>query len=42
MKDVVMSRDQIKLYHLALKVIEGDLMLKDFAILTGLSKRQAI
>jgi hypothetical protein len=37
-----MSRDQIKLYHLALKVIEGDLMLKDFAILTGLSKRQAI
>lgn len=42
MKDVIMSRDQIKLYHLALKVIEGDLMLKDFAILTGLSKRQAI
>jgi transposase len=42
MKDVIMSRDHLKLYHLALKVIEGDLMLKDFAILTGLSKRQAI
>jgi hypothetical protein len=42
MKDVIMSRDQLKLYHLALKVIEGDLLLKDFAILTGLSKRQAI
>ena len=42
MKDVIMSRDHLKLYHLALKVIEGDLMLKDFAVLTGLSKRQAI
>lgn len=42
MKDVIMSKDQLKVYHLALKVIEGDLMLKDFAILVGLSKRQAI
>lgn len=37
-----MSKDQFKVYHLALKVLEGDLKLKDFAILIGLSKRQAI
>lgn len=42
MKGVIMSKDHLKLYHLALKVIEGDLKLKDFAILVGLSKRQAI
>lgn len=42
MKGVIMSRDHLKLYHLALKVIEGDLKLKDFAVLVGLSKRQAI
>lgn len=42
MRDVIMSKDHLKLYHLALKVIEGDLKLKDFAVLTGLSKRQAI
>ncbi len=42
MKDVIMSQNQLKLYHLALKVIEGTLLLKDFAVLTGLSKRQSI
>lgn len=42
MKEVSMSKDQFKVYHLALKVLEGDLKLKDFAILIGLSKRQAI
>lgn len=42
MKGVIMSKDHLKLYHLALKVIEGNLMLKDFAVLVGLSKRQAI
>ncbi len=42
MKDVSMSKDQLKVYHLALKVIEGNLKLKDFAILVGLSNRQAI
>ena len=42
MKDVTMSKEQLKLYHLALKVIEGDLKVKDFAILVGLSERQAI
>lgn len=42
MKGVIMSKDHLKLYHLALKVIEGDLKLMDFAVLVGLSKRQAI
>jgi len=42
MQGVIMSKDHLKLYHLALKVIEGDLRLKDFAILVGLSTRQAI
>lgn len=42
MKEVSMSKDQLKVYHLALKVIEGSLKLKDFAILVGLSNRQAI
>jgi hypothetical protein len=42
MKEVTMSKEQLKLYHLALKVIEGDLMLKDFAVLAGPSQRQAI
>lgn len=42
MKEVSMSKDQLKVYHLALKVIDSSLKLKDFAILTGLSKRQAI
>ncbi len=42
MKDVCMSKDQLKLYHLALKVMEGDLKVKDFATLSGLSNRQAI
>lgn len=42
MKDVSMSKDQLKVYHLALKVIEGDLKAKDFAVLVGLSERQAL
>lgn len=42
MKDAVtMSKDQLKVYRLALKVIEGSLKVKDFALLTGLSERQA-
>lgn len=42
MKDeVVMSKDQLKVYRLALKVIDGQLKVKDFALLTGLSERQA-
>jgi hypothetical protein len=42
MKDqIVMSKDQIKLYRLALKVIYGELKVKDFALLAGLSERQA-
>jgi hypothetical protein len=36
-----MSRDQLKLYLLALKVIDGSLKTKDFALLVGLSERQA-
>lgn len=38
---VVMSKDQLKVYRLALKVIDGDLKVKDFALLVGLSERQA-
>lgn len=42
MKDAVtMSKDQLKVYRLALKVIEGNLKVKDFAVLSGLSERQA-
>lgn len=42
MKDKVsMSKDQLKVYRLALKVIEGSLKVKDFAILVGRSERQA-
>jgi hypothetical protein len=42
MKEIVsMSQDQLKLYRLALKVIEGGLKVKDFALLAGLSERQA-
>lgn len=42
MKDqVVMSKDQLKAYRLALKVIDGQLKVKDYALLTGLSERQA-
>jgi hypothetical protein len=38
---VVMSKEQLKVYRLALKVIEGTLKVKDFALLAGLSERQA-
>ena len=38
---VVMSKDQLKVYRLALKVIDGSLKVKDFALLSGLSERQA-
>lgn len=38
---VVMSKDQLKVYRLALKVIDGDLKVRDFAFLAGLSERQA-
>lgn len=42
MKDAVtMSKDQLKVYRLALKVIDGQLKVRDFALLTGLSERQA-
>jgi transposase-like protein len=42
MKDgIVMSKEQLKVYRLALKVIDGDLKVKDFALLVGLSERQA-
>lgn len=42
MKDeIVMSKDNLKAYRLALKVIDGQLKVKDFALLTGLSERQA-
>lgn len=42
MKDLVsMSHDQLKLYRLALNVIDGKLKVKDFALLAGLSERQA-
>jgi transposase-like protein len=42
MKDaVVMSKDNLKAYRLALKVIDGQLKVKDFALLNGLSERQA-
>ncbi len=42
MKDqVTMSKDQLKLYRLALKVIDGELKVKDFALLVGFSERQA-
>ena len=42
MKGVIMSKDHLKLYHLALKMIEGDSKLKDFSFLIGPSKRQSI
>lgn len=38
---IAMSKDNLKLYRLALKVIDGNLKVKDFALLTGLSERQA-
>jgi transposase-like protein len=42
MKDeIVMSKDNLKVYRLALKVIDGHLKVKDFALLNGLSERQA-
>jgi hypothetical protein len=42
MKDgIVMSKDHLKLYRLALKVIDGHLKVKDFALLCDLSERQA-
>ena len=42
MKDeIVMSKDQIKVYRLALKVIDGSLKVKDFAILVGCTERGA-
>lgn len=42
MKDhITMSKDQLKVYRLALKVIDGQLKVSDFALLTGLSERQA-
>lgn len=42
MKDgIVMSREQFKVYRLALKVIDGDLKVKDFALLIGTTERQA-
>jgi hypothetical protein len=36
-----MSKDQLKVYRLALKVIDGSLKVKDFALLAGLYERQA-
>lgn len=42
MKDeIVMSKDQLKVYRLALKVIEGTLKVKDFAVLVGCTERTA-
>jgi transposase-like protein len=42
MKDgILMSKEQLKTYRLALRVLSGDLKVKDFALLTGLSERQA-
>lgn len=38
---IVMSKEQLKVYRLALKVIDGDLKVKDFALLIGTSERQA-
>lgn len=38
---IVMSREHLKLYRLALKVIEGTLKVRDFALLAGLKERQA-
>lgn len=42
MKDeIVMSKDQLKVYRLALKVIDGSLKVKDFAVLVGCTERGA-
>lgn len=42
MKDkILMSKDNLKTYRLALKVIDGQLKVRDFALLLGLSERQA-
>lgn len=42
MKDeIVMSKDQLKVYRLALKVIDGQLKVKDFAVLVGCTERAA-
>ena len=38
---VVMSKEQLKVYRLSLKVIDGDLKVRDFALLVGISERQA-
>ena len=38
---IVMSKEQLKVYRLALKVIDGDLKVRDFALLIGTTERQA-
>ena len=38
---IVMSKEQLKVYRLALKVIDGDLKVRDFALLIGMTERHA-
>ena len=42
MKDVIMSKNPVKVFYLVLKFIEVDLKAKDFAVLEGLLERQAL